>query len=127
MKTKILSTGHNLAALKTRNTVLEEAGYQVTTTRDTGLVSELVAKDHFEAVVICNSVPDYLRENLARELRRLRPTMPLVIICADSATEQERFRHLADEIVIAQQGLSQPLIDAVSRVVAESSHNRKLG
>ncbi|HKU25682.1 MAG TPA: hypothetical protein VJQ54_09435, partial [Candidatus Sulfotelmatobacter sp.] len=72
MKTKILSTGHNLAALKTRNTVLEEAGYQVTTTRDTGLVSELVAKDHFEAVVICNSVPDYLRENLARELRRLR-------------------------------------------------------
>ena len=99
----------------------------MTTTRDTGFVLELVAKDHFEVVVICNSVPAHLRENLARELKRLRPSMPLVIICGDTAAEQERFRHLGDEIVIAQNALSQPLTEAVSRVIDNPLESRRLG
>ena len=97
--------------------MLEQTGYQVTTTRETSFVSQLAGRLHFDAVVICNSIPINLRESLARELKRLIPALPLVIICGETRNEQDRFRGWAEEIVLAQDGNFQQLIDAIARVV----------
>lgn len=97
--------------------MLEQTGYQVTTTREISLVSQLAGSLRFDAVVICNSIPVFLRESLARELKGLIPALPLIIICGATLNEQERFRGLAEEIVLAQDGKFQQLIDALARVV----------
>jgi len=43
--------------------------------------------------------------------------VPLIIICPQQHTE--RLRALADETVIAEQGVSQPLIEAISKLAAD--------
>ncbi len=78
---------------------------------------DLAQKRHFDAVVLCNSIPAHLRENMARELKELKPNLPLVMIC--TADEKSQFRSLADEVVIAEHGVSQPLIEALSKLAGE--------
>ncbi|HVH85779.1 MAG TPA: hypothetical protein VM912_03590 [Terriglobales bacterium] len=109
----ILSAGHNSALLRARNALIQTAGYQVVTTRESGLLLELVRKKHFDAVVLCSSIPAHLRKNMARELKELKPALPLIVLC--SAAEQRQFQSLADETVIAEHGVSQPLLQAISR------------
>lgn len=113
----ILSAGHNSALLRSRNAVIQAAGYQVVTTKESSMLLDLASKRHFDAVVLCNSIPAPLRKNIARELKELKPSLPLVMIC--TADEQPQFRSLADEIVIAEHGVSQPLIEAISKLAGE--------
>ncbi|HJX00422.1 MAG TPA: hypothetical protein VJ453_09680 [Terriglobales bacterium] len=114
---KILSAGHNSAILRTRNAVVETAGYHVVTTKDSELLLDLAKKQHFDAVVLCNSMPSRIRASVARELKALKPALPLIIIC--SYTEQLEFQKIADEVVIAEHGVSQPLIEALTKVAGE--------
>ena len=118
MQKKILSAGHNFALLRVRNTLLEQAGHHVTTTREIQLIPELIRKDHFSAVVICSSVPMHLREILAQEVKRSKPAVPLVVICAHEK-ELDHFRRLAEETVLAALGISQALLEAVTRVAGQ--------
>jgi DNA-binding response OmpR family regulator len=113
----ILSGGHNSALLRSRNALIQSAGYQVVTTRESNLILELAKKQHFDAVVLCNSIPALLRKNIVRELKRSRPMLPLVILC--SAAEQNEFSNLGAEIVLSEQGVSQPLLEAISKVAGE--------
>ena len=114
MKTRILSIGHNSDLLRFRNGVIQNAGYEVTTTKETELVVKLASKNDFAAVVICSSIPSYLRENIARELKRLRPAVPLIIVCVNG--EGSCFQNLGEDVVILPPGSSQqPLIDAIAR------------
>ena len=122
MERRILSTGHNAAALRLRNAALQEAGYEVTTTKETGLLLDLVFMHDFEAVVLCGSIPASLRESLARELKRLKPRQSIIVICADQ-DEQKLFESLADESVIAAEEASGPLIEAANRI-ADKRKNR---
>ena len=117
MPKKILSAGHNTALLKVRNSIIQAAGYQVVTTKEADLILEIARKGDFAAVVICSSVPAYQRRNLARELKRIKPGLPLVIICA--YTEHAEFRTLAEEVIIAEHGVSQPLVEAISKLAGE--------
>ena len=113
MGKRVLSTGHNSVALRSRNLLIQQAGYQVTTTKETGLLLELAHKDDFDAVVFCNSIPAHLRESVARELKRLKPTLPLIMVYSDD-DERKRLQGLADELVIAT-GASQALIEEIGR------------
>ena len=108
---RILSSGHNSALLKLRNSFLQTAGYQVTTTKESDLLLEIASKQDFDAIVLCSSIPVHIQERLARELRALRPNTPLILICSYDA--QQRLRPLADRVVVAEHGVSQPLIEAV--------------
>jgi len=114
MGKRVLSTGHNSVALRSRNLLIQQAGYQVTTTKETGLLLELAHKDDFDAVVFCNSIPAHLRASVARELKRLKPTLPLIMVYNDD-DERKRLQELADELVNAT-GASQALIEAIARV-----------
>jgi DNA-binding NarL/FixJ family response regulator len=113
----ILSGGHNSALLRSRNALIQSAGYRVVTTRESSLILDLATKQHFDAVVLCSSIPALLRKNLARELKTLKPTLPLVILC--SAAEQNEFSNVAAELVLSEHGVSQPLLEAISRVAGE--------
>jgi DNA-binding response OmpR family regulator len=113
----ILSGGHNSALLRSRNALIQSAGYRVVTTRESSLILDLATKQHFDAVVLCSSIPALLRKNLARELKTLKPTLPLVILC--SAAEQNEFSNVAAELALSEHGVSQPLLEAISRVAGE--------
>lgn len=121
---RILSIGHSSTLLRLRNAVLQQAGYQVTTTKESALVLELVKKQDFHAVVICSSVPAVLRGQIAHQVKRLKPSIPLIVIC--EGEECSAFKKLA-EIVIAPPGVSeQSLIEAVTRVTTQTEEGRAI-
>lgn len=124
LKKRILSIGHNFALLRFRNAVIQNAGYQVTTTKETDLVVELAGKHNFAAVVICSSVPAYLRQTIASELKRLRPAIPLIIVCVDS--EHDCLRGFAEEVVtVPASGSQQALVDAIARVAERPQEDQR--
>jgi DNA-binding NtrC family response regulator len=112
----VLSAGHNAALLRARNTLMEAAGYQVVTTRESTLVVELAKKQRFDAVVMCSSIPAHLAEAAARELKAFDPALPLVVICI--AADCPRFTGLA-ETIAAEYGVSQPLIEVITRLAGQ--------
>ena len=114
---KVLSVGYSTALLRSRNIVIEAAGYHVVTTKDSDMLIDLARKQDFAAAVLCNSIPAHLRSSMARQLKQAKPTLPLIILCTEG--ERLQFRKLADEVVIAEDGLSQPLIEAISRLGGE--------
>jgi len=115
---KILSSGHNSSLLRSRNALIQSAGYQVVTTRESALLLQLAQEQHFDAVVLCNSIPVHLRSASARDLKKLKPNLALIVICADG--EESDFRDLADEIIRAESGISQPLLEAISKLAGET-------
>ena len=114
---QILSAGSNAALLRLRNSFIQTAGYHVVTTKESQLVVEIAAQQPFDAVVLCNSMPLRVREELARELKKRIPTVPLVIICEHE--EQRSFHELADKVVVAEHGVSQPLMEAIFQVAGD--------
>ena len=114
---KILSSGHNSSLLRSRNALIQSAGYQVVTTRESVLLLQLAQEQHFDAVVLCNSIPIRLRTASARDLKQLKLNLALIVICADG--EESDFRDLADEIIRAESGISQPLLEAISKLAGE--------
>ncbi len=70
--------------------MIQAAGYQVVTTKEADLILDIARKGDLAAVVICSSIPTYQKKNVAKELKRLKPALPLVVIC--SYTEQAEFQ-----------------------------------
>ena len=127
---KVLSAGHNVERLRLRNAVIENAGYQVVTTKEARLILELATKQNFDAIVICSSIAPFLREQIARDLKRLKPFVPLIIICDHDCEkdEQMRLRRVADEVVIAPPTESQQVVlDAIERVTSPSEEDLEKG
>jgi DNA-binding NarL/FixJ family response regulator len=125
---KVLSAGHNVDRLRFRNAVIENAGYQVVTTKEARLILDLATKQEFDAFVICSYIVAVLREQIARDLKRLKPSVPLIIICDHDCEreEKERLRRVADEVVIAPPtGSQQVVLDAIERVTSPSEEGLK--
>ena len=103
---------------------MQTAGYQVTTTKESDLLLEILAKQDFDAIVLCSSIPPNIQEHVAREAKAMKPKIPLIIIC--SYEDQQRFRPLADAVVIAEHGVSQPLIEAIFRLAGDPDEEPSL-
>jgi CheY-like chemotaxis protein len=114
---RILSAGHNTALLRVRNNLMETGGYHVVTTKESGMVLELLEKQQFDAVVLCNSIPAHIQEHIARQAKATKPKVPLIVICGRD--DQSRLQLIADRIVLAEQGVSQPLLEAVSALAGD--------
>jgi DNA-binding NarL/FixJ family response regulator len=114
---RILSSGHNTALLRIRNSFIETAGYQVVTTKESAVLLELAGKQRFDAVVLCSSIPAHVQEHTARELKKLQPHVPLIIICQED--DRARFNGLGDATVVSEQGVSQPLMEAIFRLAGD--------
>ena len=117
MPRTIISSGLNVALLRVRNAIIQQAGYAVLTSKESAMVLEMAAKDHVGAVVLCSSIPVQLRANLARELKKLRPELPVIAIYSDG--EDEQLRPVADYLVPSIHGIAQPLVEAIAKAAGE--------
>ena len=117
---RILSTSWNPAVLKTRNWVIESAGYDVVTTRESRMFLRLAEEQHFDAALIGDSIPIHLRAQLAKDAKQANPSLPLVIICR--AGEESRVREYAQAIV---KSTDQPelLIRAIQSAAGDTEHD----
>jgi DNA-binding NtrC family response regulator len=77
---RILSIGFDITVFDTRNRVLEFAGFDVVACFRGSGAMERLRSERFEAVVIGHSVPDGMRLRLLREVKRLKPQLPVVVI-----------------------------------------------
>jgi DNA-binding NtrC family response regulator len=117
MSKTIISSGLNVALLRVRNAIIQQAGYAVLTSKESAMVLEMAEKDHVGAVVLCSSMPVQLRANLARELKKVRPSLPVIAIYSDG--EYEQLRPVADYLVPSIHGIAQPLIEAIAKAAGE--------
>ena len=117
MPKTIISSGLNVALLRVRNAIIQQAGYAVLTSKESAMVLEMAAKDHVGAVVLCNSIPVQLRANLARELKKIRPELPVIAIYSEN--EDQNLRDLVDYLVPSIHGIAQPLVEAIAKAAGE--------
>ena len=92
----ILSAGRDRPLLYTRNRVLEEAGYLVTSTSTAAETVEKFFDGDFDLVVLCHSIPLEERERVATLVRMHSPSTP-VIALADLPTRRFNFGDLTVE------------------------------
>jgi|1186.fasta_scaffold154787_2 DNA-binding NtrC family response regulator len=112
MAKTIISSGHNVALLRARNALIQQAGYAVVTSKEAAVVLEMVETHDFAAAVLCSSIPIHLRTTLARDLKVLKPDLPLIVIYADG--EDDQLRPWANQLVQSSYGIAQPLIEAIT-------------
>jgi DNA-binding NtrC family response regulator len=115
---RILSTSWNPAILKERNWVIESAGYDVVTTRESRMFLRLAEKQNFDAALIGDSIPIDLRAQLAKEAKQLNPTLPLVIICRQG--EESRVRAYA-QVVVKSTDKPELLIRAIRSAAGDTN------
>ncbi|MGC2741639.1 MAG: hypothetical protein WA672_00525 [Candidatus Angelobacter sp.] len=117
MPKTIISAGLNVGLLRVRNAIIQQAGYAVLTSKESAMVLEMAEKDHARAVVLCSSIPVHLRANLARELKKARPDLPVIAIYADG--EDKHLRPTADYLVPSIHGIAQPLLEAITKAAGD--------
>ena len=92
----ILSAGRDRPLLFTRNRVLEEGGYSVTSTFTAADTVENFFAGDFDVVILCHSIPLEERERIAQLVRMHSPSTPVVVL-ADQPTRRYDFGDLTVE------------------------------
>lgn len=85
---RVLSTSWHAGALETRNRIIEASGYEVTTTREPQLFLKLLQEQHFDALVLGDSIDLDVRIELTREAKRLKPQIPVLVFYRSFAEAQ---------------------------------------
>ena len=122
MAKRILSTSWNPAVLRARNWVIESAGYDVVTTRESGMFLRLAGEQHFDAALIGDSIPIHLRAQLAKDANEVNPSLPLVIICR--AGEESRVREYA-RVIVKSTDKPKLLIQAIQSAAGDTEQPPK--
>lgn len=122
MPKRILSTSRSATVLRTRNLVLQSAGYQVTTTRDPKEFTNFIEKESFDAVVIGDSIDLAERVELASKIAASKPNLPLVIFFQTPA-EAQQLLPFAHTLIGSLDG-PERLIAAVQGAVQENKHTK---
>lgn len=81
-KLLILCIDDEALGLQIRKTVLERAGYRVTTAMDGPTGLSIFAQEDIDAVVLDYSMPTMSGADVAKELRRIRPNVPILLLSA---------------------------------------------
>lgn len=122
MPKRILSTSRNATVLRTRNLVLQSAGYDVTTTRDLAEFVNFLENQAFDAVVMGDSIDLAERVELASKIAASKPSLPLVIFFKTPAEAQQLLPY-AHSLVGSLDG-PERLIAAVQGAVQKNKHNK---
>ena len=80
---RILSISNNVALLITRNDSLAVAGYSVASPRRPEDAPLLFRQEHFDAVLIGDSVPPPVRKQIVKELHEHDASVPIIYVYAD--------------------------------------------
>jgi DNA-binding response OmpR family regulator len=117
MPKRILSTSRDATVLRTRNLVLQSAGYEVVAALDSEQFMRLLEGQSFDLVVLGDSIEVDERINLARKARASKPDVPLIIFFKTPAEAQRLFAH-AHTLIGSLEG-PERLIAAVRAAVGD--------
>jgi DNA-binding NtrC family response regulator len=113
---RILSTSWDAAVLVTRNLIIKGAGYQVSTTREPEVFLRRLREEHFDAVVIGDSIQMKTRLDLARSVKALKPVVPLIVF---SRTASEAQLLSVADYVIEALGPTEQFVTALRAAVGD--------
>lgn len=88
----ILCIDDELAGLEVRQMVLESAGYSVLTAASGKTGLKLFASQHVDLVVLDYAMPDMNGYEVAVEMRRISPAIPILMLSAYFPVPQEVLR-----------------------------------
>lgn len=116
MSRTVLSVSQHSATQITRNLILERAGYGVLSAGDPREAVSLFQQNEVHAVILGDSISPEKRQELGSSLKRLKPDIPIVMVCR--ITDSRALREMADEQVEA---LADPqlLLEALARVLRD--------
>jgi hypothetical protein len=80
--TRVVTFGYDRMLVELRSRVLRMSGYEVQETFTMAEASESAQLDLVDALVICHTVPNEEKEQLASAVRRTRKLMPILCIRA---------------------------------------------
>jgi DNA-binding NtrC family response regulator len=122
MNWTILSVSSHSATQITRNLILERAGYRVIGAGDLKEALQLFEEKDVDAVLLADSINAEYREELGTTLKRLKPAVPIVMLC--NLGDSRRLRQIADEQVETEDG-PQSLLEALARALKCNQKNRE--
>jgi len=108
----ILCIDDEAAGLLVRTRILELSGYKVLAAQNGREGLELFARQQIDAVLLDYYMPDMSGESVAAEMRRLKPSVPIVLLSA-YVTIPENGLQLVDKIVVKAQH-PQVLLDTLA-------------
>lgn len=85
----ILCVDDETVGLQVRRMLLERAGYRVLTALDGPTGIDLFAREPVEAVVLDYSMPGMTGGEVARQLRRIKPQVPILMLSAYTSLPEE--------------------------------------
>jgi DNA-binding NtrC family response regulator len=114
MRRTVLSVSQHSATQITRNLILERAGYRVLSTGDPSEAVQLFEHNVIDAVVLGDSISAEKRQHLGSSFKRLKPPVPIVMLCKMS--DSRALRSLADEQVESFED-PEALLEALARAL----------
>jgi len=88
MSSKLLSLSADLVLLINRNQALATAGFRVASPRSISDAPRLLESQPFAAVLIGNSIPPAQRQLLIREMRDIKPAVPIIFVTVVSGEHE---------------------------------------
>ncbi len=91
----ILCVDDEMVGLEVRKILLERAGYRVLTALDGPAGLDVFTREPVEAVVLDFSMPGMTGDQVARNMRRVKPAVPILMLSAYTSLPAE-VTHLVD-------------------------------
>ncbi len=112
---RILSVSRNVRLLITRNDALAIAGYSVVSPRDPSEAPLIIAQQHIDAVIIGHSVEPAMRKRLIRDIRKFKPSMPILFVYTAPQTTGEPLADVSINVTKGPQALIAAMQERIAR------------
>ena len=89
MGARVLCVDDELLGLEIRRVVFERAGYHVLTASDGASAIEIFKANHVDAVILDYAMPGMDGAQVARQLRQLKPGVPILLLSAYLSLPEE--------------------------------------
>ena len=114
----LLHFGNDVLLSEARQQVLEDAGYDVLVAETQADLMRLLRSRRVGAVIVCHSVPVAELESAVRQIRQLRPRLPVIAVHVGGLIGPQRV--LADGFIDGLRG-PQHLLSQVSSFVTRAA------
>jgi CheY-like chemotaxis protein len=112
----VLCVDDETVGLRVRKILLERAGYQVLTAMDGRSGLEIFASEPIDAVVLDYSMPGMHGGEVARKMRQVKPTVPILLLSAYVGLPEE-VSSLVDVYMTKGEGAPE-LLQKLNRLLA---------
>lgn len=86
----VLHFGNDPLLTEARVLVLEDAGYEVVTAESQAAVLRLLKTRRVSLVIACHSVPPDELESTVRQMKQLKPTVPIIVVHVGRLLQPQR-------------------------------------